>query len=98
MLRSLFPRGHGRFLSMPVLGPVADGFDDWLSADGYTRFSRQYLISPLPHVDADLRRRHVKEVANLTHAVLHACWRTLNNTPPWNAAILLALVPYLAAT
>ncbi len=97
MLRSLFPRGHGRFLSMPVLGPVADGFDDWLAANGYTRFSRQYLISPLPHVDVDLRRRQVKEVANLSRTVLHDCWRTLNKTRPWNAGTVRALERYLAA-
>jgi len=37
MLRSLFPRACCRFLSLPLLGAVADGFDDWLAANGYTR-------------------------------------------------------------
>ncbi|MCI0719943.1 MAG: site-specific integrase [Acidobacteria bacterium] len=97
MLRSLFPRAHLRYLSMPVLGPIADGFDDWLAANGYTRFSRQFLISALPRVDVDLRRRQVKEIANLTHAVLHDCWRTLNKTRPWNAGTVGALERYLAA-
>ncbi len=95
MLRFLFPRGHGRFLSMPVLGPVADGFDDWLAANGYTKFSRQFLISPLPRVDVDLRRRQVKDVANLTRTVLHDCWRTLNKTRPWNAGTVRTLERYL---
>jgi hypothetical protein len=36
MLRSLFPRAYCRFLSLPLLGCVADGFDDWLAANGYT--------------------------------------------------------------
>jgi hypothetical protein len=55
MLRSLFPRSHRRFLSLPLLGPIAEGFDDWLAFNGYTRYSRQYSISMLPRVDADLR-------------------------------------------
>ena len=57
MLRSLFPRAHRRFLSLPLLGPVADGFDDWLAANGYSRVSRQNLIRMLPQVDAEVRRR-----------------------------------------
>jgi hypothetical protein len=66
MLHSLFPRAYRRFLSLPLLGLVADGFDDWLAANGYTRVSRTKSIRMLPHVDAELRRRQVKEVANLT--------------------------------
>ena len=36
MLRSLFPRAYCTFLSLPLLGCVADGFDDWLAPNGYT--------------------------------------------------------------
>jgi hypothetical protein len=56
MLHSLFPRAYGRFLSLPLLGPVADGFDDWLAANGYTRVSRQNSLRMLrmwmPNFDA----------------------------------------------
>ena len=65
MLHSLFPRVHCRFLSLPLLGPVADRFDDWLATNGYNRVSRRNSIRMLPHVDAELRRRQVKDVANL---------------------------------
>ncbi len=77
MLRSLFPKAHHKFLSLPLLGPIADGFDDWLAASGYTPGSREFAVRMLPHVDADLRRRRVRDVASLTHAKLHACWRGL---------------------
>ena len=36
MLRSLFPKAHHKFLSLPLLGPITDGFDDWLAASGFT--------------------------------------------------------------
>jgi len=65
MLHSLFLRAHCRFLSLPLLGSVADGFSDWLAANGYTRVSRQNSIRMLPNVDADLRRRQVEELAKL---------------------------------
>lgn len=98
MLHSLFPKAHRKFLSLPLLGPIADGFDDWLAANGYTRDSRGYSIRMLKHVDADLRRRHVKEVGNLTHPILHACWRTLIKTYPSFAGTVRTLERYLAAT
>jgi integrase/recombinase XerD len=98
MLHSLFPKAHRKFLSLPLLGPIADGFDDWLAANGYTRDSRGYLIRMLKHVDADLRRRHVKEVGSLTHLILHDCWRTLIKTYPSFAGTVRTLERYLAAT
>ena len=66
MLRSLLPKAHLKFLAMPVLGPIVDGFDDWLSARGYTRGSRQLSIRILPRVDAELRRHQINDVAKLT--------------------------------
>jgi integrase/recombinase XerD len=97
MLLSLLPKVHRRFLSMPLLGPVADGFDDWLAANGYTRPGRKNSIYMLVHVDADLRRRQVKAVADLTHPVLHDCWRTLIKTYPCSAGTARMLTRYLAA-
>jgi len=95
MLRSLFPKAHPKFLSMPVLGPVVDGFDDWLATNGYTRSSRKYSIRILPRVDADLRLHQVGEVANLTHSVLHDSWKTLIKICPHGAGTVRALERYL---
>jgi len=69
MLHSLFLRAHCRFLSLPLWGSVADGFSDWLAANGYTRVSRQNSIRMPPNVDADLRRRQVQELANLPNRI-----------------------------
>lgn len=82
---------------MPLLGPIVDGFDDWLADNGYTRGSRKFTIRMLPHVDADLRRRRTRDVANLTHAILDGCWRDLIKIFPTNAGTVRALERYLAA-
>src|SRR5260370_349613 len=95
MLRSLFPKAHHKFLSLPLLGPITDGFDDWLAASGYTPGSREFAIRMLLHVDADLRRRRVRDVASLTHAKLHACWRGLIKVFPTNAGTVRSLERYL---
>ena len=68
MLRSLFPKVHHKFLSMPLLGPITDGFDDWLAANGFTRGSRKFAVRMLPRVDAKLRRRRQGHEAEPHHS------------------------------
>lgn len=97
MLRSLYPRAHRRYLSLPLLGSIADGLDDWLASNGYTQLSRKGAICELGHVDAELCRRRIKEIPNLTRAVLHDCWRSLIQKHPHRAATVRALERYLAA-
>src|SRR6516162_5901255 len=96
-LHSQFPRSHHRFLSLPLLGPIADELDDWLATTGYTRGSRQNSILRLPHVDAELRRRGVKQLADLTIPVLHDSWRALRKTYPFSARTVRAVERYLVA-
>lgn len=95
MLRTLFPRAYHRFLSLPLLGPIADGFDDWLATNGYTLRSREDSIHMLPHMDADLRGRQITKVAHLTHPVLHDCWRALLKTYSGRAGTVRTLERYL---
>jgi len=97
MLHSLFPKFHDKFLSLPLLGPIVDGFDDWLATHAYTRGSRKFSIRMLRRVDADLRRRQVREVACLSHPLLHSCWRALIKTYPSGAGTVRTLERYLAA-
>jgi integrase/recombinase XerD len=98
MLKTLLPRAHHKFLSMPLLGSVVDGFDDWLAENGYTPGSRKLSIRMLPNVDADLRRRRVRDVASLTVTTLDKCWRDLINVFPTNAGTVRALKRYLTVT
>jgi integrase/recombinase XerD len=97
MLRSLYPRSYRRYLSLPLLGPIADSFDDWLASNGYTQISRKKAIVYLSYVDAQLRRRQIKEISNLTPAVLEDCWKSLIRKPSLCARTIRPLERYLAA-
>jgi site-specific recombinase XerD len=98
MLRSLLPKAYPKFLSMPLLGSIADGFDDWLAASGFTQNSRRYSLRVLRIVDADLRRRRVGTVTELSHPVLHQCWKALAKTHPFHAGTVRTLERYLVTS
>ena len=97
MLHSVFPRAHQKYLSLPLLGSITDGFDDWLAASGFTRGSRKLSIHLLPIVDKSLRRRGVDEVAKLNHAVLDDCCMALKKRYPCRAGTVHTLERYLVA-
>ena len=97
MLGSLFPRDPRRYLSLPLLGPIVDSFDDWLASKGYTPLSRKNAIYDLAHVDAQLRRRGIKEISNLTLVVLDDCRRSLIKKHPRCAGTVRPLERYLVA-
>ncbi len=95
MLRSLLPKAHHKFLSLPLVGPITDGFDDWLAANGFTRGSRKFSIRMLRFVDTKLRRRRVDEIAKLNHSVLGGCWKALMKVYPCGAGTVHTLERYL---
>ncbi len=97
MLQTLLPKAHAKILALPTLGPIADAYDDWLIANGYTDLSRESAIRMLPHVDAALGKRHVGAMEHLTHATFHACWRDVTKACSENARIVRSLERYLTA-
>ena len=97
MPRSPLPSDYWRNRSLPLLGPIVDGFNDWLASNGYTRLSRRHAIYDLAHIDAQLRRRRIKEISSLTVAVLDDCRRSLVKKHPRCAGTVRPLARYLAA-
>jgi integrase/recombinase XerD len=95
MLQSLLPKAHLKFRSLPLFGSVADGFDDWLATSGYTPGSRKFSIRFLVHADADLRKRGVRKLAELTRPILYDSWRDLIKDFPNEAGTVRTLARYL---
>jgi len=98
MLRSLLPKAHHKILSLPLLGPITDGFDDWLAVNGYTRGSRKNLIRMLRFVDAKLCRSRAGSVAKLNPAILQDCGKSLMKVYPNGAGTVHTLERYLVAS
>jgi len=98
MLRSLFPKAYRKYLSLPLLGPITDGFSDWLAVSGFTPGSRRLSIHILPVIAKKLRRRGIDQVAKLNHVVLDDCCRALKKRYPCRAGTVHTLERYLLAS
>lgn len=98
MLQTLFPRAHRRFLALPLLGAIAEGFDDSLVASGYTEDSRRDAMRILKRADAVLRRHGPARLADLPHSAFDHCWRELKKTRPCGAGTIRSVERYLTST
>jgi integrase/recombinase XerD len=95
MLKSLFPKASHTHSSLPLLGSIADGFDDWLLGQGYTVKSRTHAIEMLRHIEKNLRRRGIEHVTHLTPSTLYDTWKALIRRFPTEAGTVRALERYL---
>ncbi len=98
MLQSLLPKAHHKFRALPLLGSIADGFDDWLASSGYTPRSRKFSIRFLKDADEDLLKRGVREITALSRPILYESWRDLIRVFPNHAGTLRTMARYLNAT
>jgi len=73
MLQELFPRVHGRYSSLPVLGPTAEGFAAFLVGRGYPRRLVRFHLRAAWRVDERLRRRRCRSITEITRADLRGC-------------------------
>ena len=97
MLNELFPRRSSRFLALPLLGPIVDDFDTWLSTQGYRRSTRRLQARALGRIDRDLRRHGVRPGATWKQADLDACWRRCHIQDPNTGGTIHALRRFLQA-
>lgn len=70
MLAELFPRAHGRYLSLPVLGPHIEGFVVWLYGQGYPHLPVRRRVHAARRLDGLLWRQGVRRPGELTAAGL----------------------------
>jgi integrase/recombinase XerD len=96
MLADLFPKVHRSYSTLPVLGPVLDGFAEWLSQHGYPRVPICRHVRTARHIDHVLQRRGCKAVGEVTREALHGCAQA-RARDHLAAATVRSLERYLAA-
>lgn len=95
MLNDLFPRKSARYCALPLLGPIADDFDTWLSGQGYRRGTRRKQARALVRIDRDLRRQGHRQWQRLRSAHLEACWSRYRRRDPDMAATVRGLLRFV---
>ena len=97
MLETLFPRGFRRYSSLPVLGPMVDGFTTWLLKQRYASSYIEQRIWLLSHIEVTLMRRGVRHLSEIRQADLVACRKSLRRRFPYLTGTTDALQEYLRA-
>ena len=97
MLNQLCPRRSTRYRALPLLGPLADDFDTWLSTQGYRRGTRRLYARALIRIDRDLRRHGVRPGETWKEADLDACWMRYRLRDPNAAGTVRGLRRFLQA-
>jgi len=97
MLTELFGQVHRRYSSLPVLGPILDGFAEWLLRQGYgPALVRRHLRSTR-RADVALRRRGCGSSRDITREALSACLPKHAQDDPNLASALRLLERHLDA-
>ena len=97
MLTELFRQVHSRYSSLPVLGPILDGFAEWLFHLGYRRALVRRHLQGAWHADAALQRRGCLSPGHITREALSACLPKHAEDDPNLASTLRLLERYLDA-
>lgn len=98
MLVELYPRMHRRFTSLPVLGSIVDAFGTWLVARGYSGDRVREYCRAVRRLDAQLTRRGIRRLRDLTHGRLRACAPAESQDDPDRAAVVRLLERFLEQT
>ena len=81
MIHELLPTSYVRHLSLPVLGPVLDDFDDWLVLHGYQFNTRQSYLLRCSAIETYLHKRRQHSLSALTPESLRKCSQYFRHRP-----------------
>jgi hypothetical protein len=90
MLLMLYPRVHRRYTSLPILGPILDGFGTWLLQRGYATDCVREHFCAARRLTRILEQRRIHSLARLTRARLRACAPANRLDDMWVPEILAA--------
>jgi site-specific recombinase XerD len=76
MLSELFPGTWERYVSLPVLGTVAERYAGWLSERGFAASSVRRHLRAIVAVDEELRHAGVRDISRVCRETLEQCVRS----------------------
>ena len=95
MLKELCPKVFKSYLSLPLLGPVLNDYEDWLSENGYQRRTRKLHIRKTVGINNFFQRKNLCSLKELTPEDMHGCWLWYHKHKPYAAGAVRVLQQYL---
>lgn len=95
MLKDLFPRAHGRYSALLVLGCIADGYCRWLLEKSYRQRCVRVYMRTLARLDWMLQQRGRRHLGELRREDLQSCRPVYSQADRNLAAIVTTLERYL---
>ncbi len=96
MLKDIYPRGHRKVLFLPVLGPHAAGFVDWLAGQGYPPLPIRLRLRAMRDVDAELCANGVSSIDELTESEFLKLAPEDSQEDIYRSAVIRSLVGYFS--
>lgn len=97
MLLELYPRVHRRFTSLPILGPILDGYVVWLHTQGYSRVRLRQHCRNARRLTRLFQKRGIHTLQALTRERLGACAPADSQDDPERAVVVRMLGRYFEA-
>jgi integrase/recombinase XerD len=97
MLRELFPKVHRRYASLPIIGPVLDGYGAWLLKQGYSTDRLREHFRAARKLARMLKARHVRTLAGVTRSRLRTCAPARSQDDPNLSVLVRQLDRYFEA-
>ena len=94
MLVDLYPRVHRRYTSLPILGPILDGYGTWLLQQGYSTDRAREHFRAAPRLVRGLQQHDVQSLTSLTRARLWACAPTDSQEDPELTVLVRQMTRY----
>ena len=95
MLSKFFPQDWRRYQSLPMLGPLMDGYASWLDEQQYTWRSARYELRMAERVAGYLSRRGLGRIEDIDPQHLDACHRWCRQKFPSEVGAFRLLVRFL---
>jgi len=94
MLLDLYPKVHGRYTSLPIIGPTLDGYGTWLLKQGYSTDRVCDHLRAARRLACRLKQRHVRNLTELTRSQLRTCAPSDSQKDPNLAGLVHRLDQY----
>ena len=95
MLQQTYPRSYRKYLDLPTIGPVLDGFVRWLHSKGYATSTIKRQIHECADISKILLERGVASWTDTGPDVFGDAYRYLNQKSPGRGSTALWLEEYL---